>query len=154
MIFNNRQHFINYCRKIVRNKLGVKADYGQKKFKQLLIRTWNSGDYERVQSFVNRLSQATPEQIEASLKRLRGTPKQRGQAKPTGLYGIWSSGSKSFIFGIQEPTPAAARRKLRDKIGNNAKHHRFNARQIKDSKYHAKDFLGGLKYKKEEADNE
>ena len=50
--------------------------------------------------------------------------------KPQKYYGIYSTASKKFVFGIMEPTKHKAWQKLRDYIGNDANKWRFSAKRI------------------------
>ncbi|WP_438312283.1 hypothetical protein [Sporosarcina sp. FA9] len=143
--FNNRQHFINYCRKISANKLGETNHIGRRKFTEMLRQMWRRQDHEEIENFIYKLSKATPVQLEASLRRLRGPKKP--VAKHTGMYGIWSSVSKQFVFGIQEPTKKRAREKLIRRIGKNSFKYRFEAKQIKDCAEHREMFKEPLKFK-------
>ncbi|MBO0961474.1 hypothetical protein J1P26_17345 [Neobacillus sp. MM2021_6] len=63
----------------------------------------------------------------------------------TGMIGIWSSVSKQFVFGIQEPTKSKAIRKIKEKIGHDWAKYRFITKNIHDS--HAHMFRQGLIYK-------
>lgn len=146
--FNNRQHFINYCRKISANKLGEVNHIGRRKFTEMLRHMWKRQDPEEIENFIYKLSKATPEQLEASLRRLRGPKKP--VARHTGMYGIWSAASRKFIYGIQEPSKQAANKKLIGMIGKDSRKYRFSAKQIKDCKEHKAMFRQGLKFKEKE----
>ena len=50
--------------------------------------------------------------------------------KPQKYYGIYSTASKKFVFGIREPTKHKAWQKLRGYIGNDANKWRFSAKRI------------------------
>lgn len=50
--------------------------------------------------------------------------------KPGKQYGIWNSVKKEFQFGIVEDTPMLAVARLYQKIGDNAKKYRFEAKEI------------------------
>jgi hypothetical protein len=45
-------------------------------------------------------------------------------------WGIWNNMRKEFQFGICEDTPLLAERKLRQKIGNDARKWRFEVKQL------------------------
>ena len=49
-------------------------------------------------------------------------------------YGIWNSIKKEFQFGINEPTPEKARRKLFKKIGYDSYKWRFEVKEMKGEK--------------------
>ena len=49
-----------------------------------------------------------------------------GQSK----WGVWNNMRKEFQFGICEDTPLLAERKLRQKIGNDARKWRFEVKQL------------------------
>lgn len=66
----------------------------------------------------------------------------------TGMYGIWSSVSKQFVFGIQESTKSKAIRKIKSKIGHDWAKWRFSTKAIHIS--HAHMFRQGLIYKDQE----
>ncbi|WP_295095961.1 hypothetical protein [Ruminococcus sp.] len=51
----------------------------------------------------------------------------------TNLWGIFNTIRKEFQFGIQEPSPYLAEKKLFKLIGNDARKWRFEARQIPKS---------------------
>ena len=131
--------------------MGLTNFVGRRKFSNMVHGLWMTNDKAKIENFLYRIMRATPEQIEASLRRLRGDVKPKPPARHTGMYGIWSGVSKGFVFGIQEPTKKAAFRKLYDKIGKNSFKWRFEARPIKES--HAEMFWNGLKYK-EGAEND
>ncbi|WP_367899795.1 hypothetical protein [Bacillus pseudomycoides] len=63
----------------------------------------------------------------------------------TGMYGIWSSVSRQFIFGIQEPTKSKAIRKVKKEIGHSWAKYRFSTKKIQEC--HAHMFRQGLIYK-------
>lgn len=50
------------------------------------------------------------------------------------MFGIYSTVSKKFVFGIEEPTKEKAWKALRRKIGNDSRKWRFDARKINRSK--------------------
>lgn len=143
--FNNRQHFINYCRKISANKLGEANHIGRRKYSEMLRQMWRRQDQEEIENFIYKLSKATPEQLEMSLRRLRGPKKP--VAKNTGMYGIWSAVSRQFIYGIQEPTRNLAKEKLIWMIGKDSRKYRFTVKQIKDCEEHRAMFRQPLKFK-------
>lgn len=144
--FNNCQHFINYCRKISANKLdGGASHIGRRDFTIMLRQIWKRQDPEEIENFIYKLSKATPEQLEASLRRLRGSKKET--SKNTGMYGIWSAVSKQFVFGIQEPTKKLAFEQLIRKIGKDSFKYRFSAKRIKDCPEHREMLKGELKFK-------
>lgn len=147
--FNNRQHFLNYCRKIATNKLGNASHIGRRNYTKLLQGIWKRQDPEEIENFIYKLKKATPEQLEMSLRRLRGTSR-KASAPLTGMYGIWSAVSKQFVFGIQEPSKSAARRQLFNKIGNDAYKYRFSAKPIKDCEEHRMMIRNDLKFKEVE----
>lgn len=144
--FNNRQHFINYCRKISANKLGEVNHIGRRKYSEMLRQMWKRQDPEEIENFIYKLSKATPEQLEVSLRRLRGTYK-KVSAPHTGMYGIWSAVSRTFIYGIQEPTRNQARGKLIWMIGKDSRKYRFKPKMIKDCEEHRAMFKQDLKFK-------
>jgi len=144
--FNNRQHFINYCRKISVNKLGGgKNHIGWRNFTTMLRQIWKRQDPEEIENFIYKLSKATPEQLEASLRRLKDSEKE--PSKNTGMYGIWSAVSKQFVFGIQEPTKKLAFKQLIRKIGKDSFKYRFSAKRIKDCPEHREMLKDDLKFK-------
>lgn len=147
--FNNRQHFVNYCRKISANKLGEINHIGRRKFTEMLRGIWKRQDPEEIENFIYKLSKATPEQLEMSLRRLRGTHK-KVSASYTGMYGIWSSASRKFVFGIQESTRELAKEKLVWVIGKDGRRYRFSAKRIKDCEEHRAMFRQELKFKERE----
>lgn len=49
-------------------------------------------------------------------------------------FGIWNSMKKKYQFGIDEPTPRKAEKKLFQKIGNDARKWRFEIKEIKENK--------------------
>lgn len=49
------------------------------------------------------------------------------------MYGIYSTVSRKFVFGIQEPTKTKAWKALRKKIGNDSKKWRFDVKKIPTS---------------------
>lgn len=148
--FKDQNHFLNYCRKIVSNKMGLTNFIGRKKFSNMVCGMWATNDIEKIEVFLYRIKVATPQQIELSLRRLRGNNKPRKKAGPTGMYGIWSGVSKQFVFGIQEPSKRAAYRKLYKKIGKDSFKWRFEARLIKNSKFHQEMFRNDLVFKSED----
>lgn len=145
--FRDQKHFINYCRKIVSNKMGLTNFVGRKKYSSMLRRMWTKNDVNEIENFLYRIKIATPDQIEASLRRLRGKPRDRTPATSTGMYGIWSDVSKRFVFGIQKPSKSAAFRQLRREIGRNSMKWRFRAKAIKDCKVHREMFYKDLVFK-------
>ena len=48
------------------------------------------------------------------------------------MYGIWSTWTKKWCFGIKEPTERKAWQALRAKIGKDAYKWRFEARKLPD----------------------
>ena len=64
-------------------------------------------------------------------------------ATHTGMFGIWSTVSKQFVFGIQEPSKSKAEKALFNKIGNNARKWRFEVKPIRKRDAHM--FRRGLK---------
>ena len=50
-------------------------------------------------------------------------------------YGIYSSLSKKFVFGIKEEIPGMAVKKLFRRIGNDARKWRFSVRIIEEADY-------------------
>lgn len=48
-------------------------------------------------------------------------------------YGIWNTQAKCFQFGISEDTPMLAEARLFQKLGDDAKKWRFEARQLPDA---------------------
>lgn len=146
--FSSRQHFVNYCRKISANKLGEINHIGRRKFTEMLRQIWKRQDLEEIENFIYKLSKATPEQLEASLRRLRGTPKEKTPL--TGMWGMWSAVSKQFVFGIQEQSKTAARRELHNRIGNDAYKYRFQAKKIRDCEAHREMLKVELKFKEKE----
>ena len=68
----------------------------------------------------------------------------------TGMYGIWNSQKKEFIFGIQETSGDKAFKKLQDRIGNDARKWKFDPKAINDCEKHKAMFDGKLKYGDEE----
>lgn len=145
--FRNQQHFVNYCRKIAANKMGECGYIGRGKFSDMLRQMWKRKNHEEIENFVYKLSRATPEQLEMSLRRLRGpTPKKSSN---TGMYGIWSAVSKQFVFGIQHKSKSGARRELIQKVGKDSFKYRFEVKRIKDCEYHRTMFRQGLKFKEE-----
>lgn len=145
--FKNQKHFLNYCRKIIANKLGNSSFVGRKNFTNMVNKLWMTNDKTEIENFLYRIKTATPEQIEASLRRLRGDVNPRPQAKLTGMYGIWSDVSKRFVFGIQKPSKSAAHRQLMREIGKNSYKWRFHAKAIKDCAAHREMFYKGLIFK-------
>lgn len=67
------------------------------------------------------------------------------ESPKTEMYGIWSSVSRQFVFGIQEPTKSKAIRKIIKKIGKDWLKYRFNVKAIREN--HTPMFFKGLKYK-------
>ena len=55
------------------------------------------------------------------------TPIPKGET----LYGIYSTVSKKFVFGIQEPSKTKANKKLFKRIGKDAYKYRFEVRKLK-----------------------
>lgn len=151
--FNNYKHFRAYCRKIISNKLGHGDFIGSKKFNGLLNKMWTINNKNEIENFLYRIMRATPEQIEASLRRLRGDVKPRPPARHTGMYGMWSDVSKQFVFGIQKPSKNAARRQLMREIGYDSYKWRFFPKPIKDCEAHREMFHKGLIFK-EGAEND
>lgn len=49
------------------------------------------------------------------------------------MYGVWNNMRKEFQFGISEPSKKKAKRRLFDKIGNDARKYRFEIRKIPNS---------------------
>ncbi len=49
-------------------------------------------------------------------------------------YGIWNTVTKRFQFGISEDTPMLAEARLYQKIGDDAKKWRFEARELPEKK--------------------
>lgn len=145
--FKNYKNFRSYCRKIISNKLGHGQFVGSKKFNGLLNKLWMTNEKAEIENFLYRIMRATPEQIEASLRRLRGDVKPRPPARHTGMYGIWSDVSKRFVFGIQKPSKSAAHRQLMREIGKNSYKWRFRAKPIKDCAAHRDMFYKGLIFK-------
>lgn len=47
------------------------------------------------------------------------------------IYGIYNTRTKSFQFGIKEPSKTKAFQKLFEKIGDDARKWRFEVREIK-----------------------
>lgn len=146
--FNNQQHFVNYCRKIATGKMGHASHVGRRKFTEMLRQIWRRQNPEEIENFIYKLKKATPEQLELSLTRLRGT-KKKISAPYTGMYGIWSAVSKQFVFGIQRQSKSGARHELRERIGKNSLKYRFEVKRIKDCEEHRAMFRQGLKYKKD-----
>ena len=66
------------------------------------------------------------------------------------MFGIWSSTSKKFVFGICEPSKTKAWKALRNQIGKDAFKWRFEARKIKNCAQHQAMF--NKKYKTEKDD--
>lgn len=64
------------------------------------------------------------------------------------MYGIWSSVSKQFVFGIQEPSKTKAWEKLRKLLGRDAGKVRFRCKRICEE--HKSMFKQGLKYREGE----
>ena len=56
------------------------------------------------------------------------------RGKPGTKYGIWNSSKKEFQFDICEGTPALAEARLSQKIGQDARKWRFEARQLQGGK--------------------
>lgn len=54
------------------------------------------------------------------------------RGKPGAKYGIWNGVKKEFQFGICEDTPMLAEARLVQKIGQDARKWRFEARRIPD----------------------
>lgn len=50
------------------------------------------------------------------------------------MYGIYNTRAKKFQFGIRETTKGKAIRKLFEKIGQDARKWRFEARKLPDDK--------------------
>lgn len=46
-------------------------------------------------------------------------------------FGVWNKVQKQFQFGINEPTKALARKKLKEKIGFDALKYRFEVKEMK-----------------------
>lgn len=57
------------------------------------------------------------------------------------MYGIYSTWSQQFIFGIEEETKKAARDKLQERIGSDAFKWRFRTRWIKKQKLRSKHIM-------------
>jgi len=47
------------------------------------------------------------------------------------MYGIFSTVSRKYVFGIKEESKTKARKKLFDEIGDDARQWRFEVRKIK-----------------------
>lgn len=47
-------------------------------------------------------------------------------------YGIWSNATKKFVFGINEDTPMLAEARLFQKIGDDARKWKFQAKIINE----------------------
>lgn len=56
------------------------------------------------------------------------------RGKPGAQYGIWNSNKKEFQFDICEDTPALAEARLFQKIGQDARKWRFEARRLQGGK--------------------
>ena len=54
-----------------------------------------------------------------------------GRCKEQKVYGVYNTVRKKFQFGIREHSKTKARKKLFDKIGNDARKWRFEIREIK-----------------------
>ena len=68
----------------------------------------------------------------------------------TGMYGVWNSQKKEFVFGIQEESKNKALKKLQDRIGNDARKWKFVPKAINDCEEHKAMFGGKLKNGDEE----
>lgn len=134
--FRNQKHFVNYCRKIVANKMTDYSFVGRKKFTSMLHQIWSRQDQKEIENFIYKIKRATPEQIEASLRRLKGEVRPVVPANHTGMYGVWSAVSKQFVLGIQKPSKRAAHRELVRKIGKDSFKYRFSYKRIKDCEAH------------------
>lgn len=49
---------------------------------------------------------------------------------PGKKYGIWNSSSRQWVFGISEDTPMLAEARLFQKIGDDARKHRFEPKEL------------------------
>lgn len=147
LTFTKQKHFINYCRKIVSNKMGNTSFVGRKKFTNMVSKMWMINDKREIENFLYRIQKATPEQIEASLRRLRGDVKPKTPARYTGMYGVWSAVSNRFVFGIQKPSRSSAHRQLIREIGRDSMKYRFRVKPIKDCALHREMFRDELIFK-------
>lgn len=59
---------------------------------------------------------------------------EKMHGKPGVKYGIYNTSRKEFQFGISEDTPLLAEARLIQKIGDDARKWRFEARRILDKK--------------------